>query len=72
MVGDWAVGDSGSGCSQKMISASESAGRKVGTDRALSDIAYPSGSQHATGGAPILRQRVSGCLRSISNAIARE
>ena len=59
MVADWTVGDSGSGYSQKIISASESAFLKVGTYRALSYITYPSGSQHPTGGAPILLQRVS-------------
>ena len=59
MVAEWTVGDSGSGYSQKIISASESAFLKVGTYRALSYITYPSGSQHPTGGAPILLQRVS-------------
>ena len=59
MVADWTVGESGSGYSQKIISASESAFLKVGTYRALSFITYPSGSQHPTGGAPILLQRVS-------------
>ena len=59
MVADWTVGDSGSGYSQKIISASESAFLKVGTYRALSYITYPAGSQHPTGGAPILLQRVS-------------
>ena len=59
MVADWTVGDSGSGYSQKIISASENAFLKVGTYRALSYITYPSGSQHPTGGAPILLQRVS-------------
>ena len=59
MVADWTVGDSGSGYSQKIISASESAFLKVGTYRALSFITYPSGSQHPTGGAPILLQRVA-------------
>ena len=59
MVADWTVGDSGSGYSQKIISASESAFLKVGTYRALSYITYPSGSQHPTGGAPILLQRVA-------------
>ena len=59
MVADWTVGDSGSGYSQKIISASESAFLKVGTYRALSFITYPSGSQHSTGGAPILLQRVA-------------
>ena len=59
MVADWTVGDSGSGYSQKIISASEYAFLKVGTYRALSFITYPSGSQHPTGGAPILLQRVS-------------
>ena len=59
MVADWTVGDSGSGYSQKIISASESAFLKVGTYRALSYITYPSGAQHPTGGAPILLQRIS-------------
>ena len=59
MVADWTVGESGSGYSQKIISASESAFLKVGTYRALSYITYPSGSQHPTGGAPILLQRVA-------------
>ena len=59
MVADWTVGESGSGYSQKIISASESAFLKVGTYRALSYITYPSNSQHPTGGAPILLQRVS-------------
>ena len=59
MVADWTVGESGSGYSQKIISASESAFLKVGTYRALSFITYPSGSQHSTGGAPILLQRVA-------------
>ena len=59
MVADWTVGDSGSGYSQKIISASESAFLKVGTYRALSYITYPSGAQHPTGGAPILLQRVA-------------
>ena len=59
MVADWTVGDSGSGYSQKIISANEYAFLKVGTYRALSFITYPSGSQHPTGGAPILLQRVS-------------
>ena len=59
MVADWTVGESGSGYSQKIISASESAFLKVGTYRALSYITYPSGSQHTTGGAPILLQRVA-------------
>ena len=59
MVAEWTVGDSGSGYSQKIISASEYAFLKVGTYRALSYITYPSGSQHPTGGAPILLQRVS-------------
>ena len=59
MVADWTVGDSGSGYSQKIISANENAFLKVGTYRALSYITYPSGSQHPTGGAPILLQRVS-------------
>ena len=59
MVAEWAVGDSGSGYSQKIISASENAFLKVGTYRALSYITYPSGSQHPTGGAPILLQRVA-------------
>lgn len=59
MVADWTVGDSGSGYSQKIISANEYAFLKVGTYRALSYITYPSNSQHPTGGAPILLQRVS-------------
>ena len=59
MVADWRAGESGSGYSQKIISASESAFLKVGPYRALSYITYPSGSQHPTGGAPILLQRVS-------------
>ena len=59
MIADWTVGESGSGYSQKIISASESAFLKVGTYRALSYITYPSGSQHPTGGAPILLQRVA-------------
>ena len=59
MVADWTVGDSGSGYSPKIISASEYAFLKVGTYRALSFITYPSGSQHPTGGAPILLQRVA-------------
>lgn len=59
MVAEWTVGDSGSGYSQKIISASESAFLKVGTYRALSYITYHSGSQHPTGGAPILLQRVA-------------
>ena len=59
MIADWTVGESGSGYSQKIISASESAFLKVGTYRALSYITYPSGSQHSTGGAPILLQRVA-------------
>ena len=59
MIADWTVGDSGSGYSQKIISASESAFLKVGTYRALSYITYPSGAQHPTGGAPILLQRVA-------------
>ena len=59
MVADWTVGDSGSGYSQKIISASESAFLKVGTYRALSYITYPANSQRPTGGAPILLQRVS-------------
>lgn len=59
MIADWTVGDSGSGYSQKIISASESAFLKVGTYRALSYITYRSGSQHPTGGAPILLQRVA-------------
>ena len=58
MVADWTVGESGSGYSPKIMSASESAFLKVGTYRALSYITYPSGSQHPTGGAPILLQRV--------------
>ena len=59
MVADWTVGDSGSGYSPKIMSANEHAFLKVGTYRALSYITYPSGSQHPTGGAPILLQRVS-------------
>lgn len=59
MVADWTVGESGSGYSQKIISASESAFLKVGTYRALSYITYRSGSQHPTDGAPILLQRVA-------------
>ena len=59
MVADWTVGDSGSGYSPKIISASKSAFLKVGTYRALSYITYPSWSQHPTGGAPILLQRVA-------------
>lgn len=59
MIADWRAGESGSGYSQKIISASESAFLKVGTYRALSYITYPSGSQHPTGGAPILLQRVA-------------
>ena len=59
MVADWTVGESGSGYSPKIISASEFAFLKVGTYRALSYITYPSGSQHPTGGAPILLQRVA-------------
>ena len=59
MIADWTVGESGSGYSQKIISASESAFLKVGTYRALSFITYPSGAQHPTGGAPILLQRVA-------------
>ena len=59
MVADWTVGDSGSGYSPKIMSASEHAFLKVGTYRALSYITYPSGSQHPTGGAPILLQRVA-------------
>ena len=59
MVADWTVGDSGSGYSQKIISANEYAFLKVGTYRALSFITYPSNSQHSTGGAPILLQRVA-------------
>ena len=59
MVADWTVGDSGSGYSPKIISASKSAFLKVGTYRALSYITYPSGPQHPTGGAPILLQRVA-------------
>lgn len=58
MVADWTVGESGSGYSQKIISANEYAFLKVGTYRALSYITYPSNSQHPTGGAPILLQRV--------------
>ena len=59
MVADWTVGDSGSGYSPKILSASEYAFLKVGTYRALSYVTYPSGSQHPTGGAPILLQRVA-------------
>ena len=59
MVADWTVGDSGSGYSQKILSANEHAFLKVGTYRALSYITYPSNSQHPTGGAPILLQRVA-------------
>ena len=59
MVADWTVGESGSGYSPKIISANEYAFLKVGTYRALSYITYPSGSQHPTGGAPILLQRVA-------------
>ena len=59
MVADWTVGDSGSGYSQKIISATESSFLKVGTYRALSYITYPANSQHPTGGAPILLQRVA-------------
>ena len=59
MVADWTVGESGSGYSPKIMSANEHAFLKVGTYRALSYITYPSGSQHPTGGAPILLQRVS-------------
>lgn len=59
MVADWTVGDSGSGYSPKIMSANEHAFLKVGTYRALSYITYPSGSQHPTGGAPILLQRVA-------------
>ena len=59
MVADWTVGESGSGYSPKIISASEYAFLKVGTYRALSYITYPSGSQHQTAGAPILLQRVA-------------
>ena len=59
MVADWTVGDSGSGYSPKIMSVSEHAFLKVGTYRALSYITYPSGSQHPTGGAPILLQRVA-------------
>ena len=59
MIAEWTVGDSGSGYSEKIISASESAFLKVGTYRALSYIIYRSGSQHPTGGAPILLQRVA-------------
>ena len=58
MVADWTVGDSGSGYSQKIISANEYAFLKVGTYRALSFITYPSGSCHPSGGAPILLKRV--------------
>ena len=59
MIAEWTVGDSGSGYSQKIISATESAFLKVGTYRALSYITYPANSQHPTGGAPILLQRVA-------------
>ena len=59
MVADWTVGESGSGYSQKIISASESAFLKVGTYRALSYITYPANSQSPVHGAPILLQRVS-------------
>ena len=59
MVANWTVGDSGSGYSPKIMSANEHAFLKVGTYRALSYITYPSGSQHPTGGAPILLQRVA-------------
>lgn len=59
MVADWTVGESGSSYSQKIISANEHAFLKVGTYRALSFITYPANSQHPTGGAPILLQRVS-------------
>lgn len=59
MIADWTVGDSGSGYSQKIISANEHAFLKVGTYRALSYITYPANSQHSTGGAPILLQRVA-------------
>lgn len=59
MVADWTVGDSGSGYSPKIMSANEHAFLKVGTYRALSYITYPSGSQHPTGGSPILLQRVA-------------
>ena len=59
MVADWTVGESGSGYSQKIMSANEHAFLKVGTYRALSYITYPSNSQHPTGGAPILLQRVA-------------
>lgn len=59
MIADWRASESGSGYSQKIISASESAFLKVGTYRALSYITYPSGSQHPTGGAPVLLQRVA-------------
>ena len=59
MVAEWTVGDSGSGYSQKIISASEYAFLKVGTYRALSYITYHANSQHPTAGAPILLQRVS-------------
>ena len=59
MVADWTVGESGSGYSPKIMSANEHAFLKVGTYRALSYITYPSGSQHPTGGAPILLQRVA-------------
>ena len=59
MVAEWTVGESGSGYSQKIISANEYAFLKVGTYRALSYITYHANSQHPTGGAPILLQRVS-------------
>ena len=59
MVADWTVGESGSGYSPKIMSANEHAFLKVGMYRALSYITYPSGSQHPTGGAPILLQRVA-------------
>ena len=59
MVADWTVGESGSGYSQKIISASKSAFLKAGTYRALSYITYPANSQRPTGGAPILLQRVA-------------
>ena len=59
MVAEWTVGESGSGYSPKIISASEFAFLKVGTYRALSYITYHSGSQHPTGGAPVLLQRVA-------------
>ena len=59
MIAEWTVGESGSGYSQKIISASESAFLKVGMYRALSYITYPANSQSPVHGAPILLQRVS-------------